>query len=429
MKAKHVDSAVKQEDFLDAREATALLGVKLQTLYAYASRGLIESVAGPSGRARRYARADLERLKARHEARSGHGPVAAGAMRWGEPVLDSAITAIDGRGPHYRGHTAAALAEEGVSFEAVAELLWVGQLPPQAPQWPRPSFDLKALAPLLPEDAAPLTTMALLLPAMAARDPERFAAPREADVARARLLLATLGAALVPAPTKPAPAKGKAPPKSKGRGAAGIASALATALGHGNVEATALLNRALILVADHELNVSTFTARVAASAGADLYACVSAALSAASGPLHGGACDRIEAFVADIGKPERARAAVTERARRGEAIPGFGHPLYPDGDPRAVTLLQAAEKLAPKASPLRTLLALVKAMEETDRGRPTIDTALVALCLALGARPGTAASLFALGRCAGWVAHVLEQRDAAVLLRPRVRYVGATPPA
>ncbi|MCS6902589.1 MAG: citrate synthase, partial [Polyangiaceae bacterium] len=331
MRKDHVDSTIKKEDYLEAREAAELLGVKLQTLYAYTSRGLIESVAGPSGRSRRYSRGDIERLKRRHDARAEHRMVAAGALRGGEPVLDSQLTFIDGRGPHYRGQGAIDLAEGGVSFEAVAELLWTGQLPDQAPQWPRAIFDPKVLEPLLPADASPLTTLSLLLPAMAARDLERFAAPREADIARARLLLVTMGQTLAPAAPRSA-IKGTL--RSKGKGAFGIASALVGALGHSTGEAAALVNRALILVADHELNISTFMARVAASAGADLYACVGAALAAVSGPLHGGACDRVEAFVNDVGRPERARASITERVRRGESIPGFGHPLYPQGDPR-----------------------------------------------------------------------------------------------
>ncbi|MFP2912440.1 citrate/2-methylcitrate synthase, partial [Pyxidicoccus sp. 3LFB2] len=85
-----------------------------------------------------------------------------------------------------------------------------------------------------------------------------------------------------------------------------------------------LLNRALVLLADHELNVSTFTARVTASSGADLYACLSAALAALSGPKHGGACDRVEALLSEVGRPERAAEVVHERLRRGESVPGFG---------------------------------------------------------------------------------------------------------
>src|SRR5439155_21588512 len=100
------------------------------------------------------------------------------------------------------------------------------------------------------------------------------------------------------------------------------------------------LNRALVLSADHELNSSTFAGRVAASVGADVYACVAAALAAFSGPRHGGACDRIEALLAETGRPERAATAIEERRRRGELVPGFGHQLYPGGDPRTPPLLE-----------------------------------------------------------------------------------------
>src|SRR5690349_15198038 len=115
------------KDFLTAREAAELIDVKLATLYAYVSRGLVRSIASEAGRGRLYARQDLEHLRARHDARSGHGPVAAAALRWGEPVLDSAITLINDRGLYYRGQSAVGLARDGVSYEQVAELLWTGQ--------------------------------------------------------------------------------------------------------------------------------------------------------------------------------------------------------------------------------------------------------------------------------------------------------------
>ena len=97
-----------RDEWLDAREAAGRLGVQTRTLYAYVSRGLLRSVAGERGKQRLYARDDVDRLRARHDARAGHGAVAAGALRWGEPVLDSAITAITPRGPVYRGHVATA---------------------------------------------------------------------------------------------------------------------------------------------------------------------------------------------------------------------------------------------------------------------------------------------------------------------------------
>src|SRR6185436_12773289 len=125
----------QRSDFLSAAEAARFLGVKRETLYAYTSRGLLRSEPGARGRGRRYSRSDLERLKARGEARAGHGPVAAGALRWGEPVLATAISSIRVSGPAYRGQSAVDLARSGASFESVAELLFTGTLARDA-RWP-----------------------------------------------------------------------------------------------------------------------------------------------------------------------------------------------------------------------------------------------------------------------------------------------------
>ena len=184
---------------------------------------------------------------------------------------------------------------------------------------------------------------------------------------------------------------------------------------------------ALVLHADHELNASSFAARVAVSAGASLPAAVLAAAATLSGFRHGGTCDRIEALVAETGRPERAAAVVAERLAEGRPLWGFGHTLYPDGDPRAPALLDIALELRPTAPRLRVLRALVGAVRAAGREPPTLDAGLVAVSAALGLPPGTATALFALGRSAGWIAHALEQRDSGALIRPRARYVG--PPA
>ena len=118
---------------LTAAEAAQLLGVKAQTVYAYASRGLLRRVG--LGKRRHYLLEDVERLQARQRARAGHGPVAAAALSFGEAVLDTRISGIDERGPVYRGLPALQLAQEGRSFETVAELLWTGQLPAQPANW------------------------------------------------------------------------------------------------------------------------------------------------------------------------------------------------------------------------------------------------------------------------------------------------------
>ena len=119
-----------------------------------------------------------------------------------------------------------------------------------------------------------------------------------------------------------------------------------------------------------------------------------------------------------------AKNAVRERLRRGEAIPGFGHPLYPAGDPRSPPLLKLARERAPKSAPLRTLFSIAEVMEELGQGAPGVELALVALSTALGLPPGSATAIFAVARSAGWVAHTLEQRRSPVLLRPRARYIG-----
>jgi citrate synthase len=415
-----------RDEYLGAHEAAAMLDVKLPTLYAYTSRGLIRSVPGERGRVRRYLRSDLERLRARRDARAGHGPVAAGALRFGEPVLDSSITAlVPELGPVYRGRPAVQLASSDVRFEAVAELLWTGAEPDAGTEasgrtrylWGSRGFgvSLDALARLVAEPVPALSMLSLVVPVLATRDPGRFVTRVDAVAPRARSLIVRMAAALgLPAGVARVEAA---------LAAHGVAETVATALSaaHGTAGMRAL-NRALVLAADHELNASTFAARVAASTGADVYACVQAALATLSGPRHGGAADRIEALVAEIGRPDQAERVVHERARRGEPIEGFGHPLYPAGDPRGASLIELAASLAPESESLRTCLELVEVMRRGEGGGATLDLGLVALAAALELPPGSAAGIFAVGRCAGWVAHVLEHYEAGYLLRPRARY-------
>ncbi len=403
---------------LDARQATAFLGIKRETLYAYVSRGLVRSVPSEGGRGRLYFRSDLEQLKARHDARAGHGAVAGSALRWGEPVLDSAITRIDPElGPVYRGQPAIELAERGVELEAVASLLWGGPLEPTRFEANGPGIPAR-IAAEIGRDPSPLARLAVVVPLLATRDPERFGAPDAAELPRARALIARMATSLALSTGRANVARAAKAPR--------IAAALAVALGAKGPrdEVARAIDVALVLSADHELNPSTFAARVVASSGADLYACVAAALGALSGPRHGGTCDRIEALLAEASDPARAARIVRERARRGEAIPGFGHRLYPERDPRTPPLLEVAQALAPKAPAVRTLLAIVRAMRDAGREAPTLDVGLVAVAAALGLPRGAAVALFAIGRTAGWVAHALEQRSADFLLRPRARYVG-----
>jgi citrate synthase len=403
-------------DEMTAAEAAKQLGVKLPTLYAYVSRGLLRSLAPDgAGRARRYLRSDVDGLRARQR-----GAGAARALAWGEPVLDSAITAMTARGPAYRGHVAVDLARRGFSFEAASELLWTGVLPEPGLRWevPEDAPDFRAVARLLPEDAS-RTSCAIALVAMAgANDRHRHDLRIPAVLPRARRLARLLACAL-------------ALPASPGRALEAwreesIARVVLRASGVRSRErATLAVDRWLLLCADHELNASTFAARVAASTDADLYAAALAGLAAFSGPLHGSASDRAEALVAEIPRPEDAERVVRERSRRGERTPGFGHGFYREqGDPRAVVLLEEAWEIAPKNRELRIVNAIIRAMELAQRPKPNVDIGIVALRAALGMPAGWAAGVFAVGRSAGWSAHVLEQYGSGQLLRPRARYMG-----
>jgi citrate synthase len=200
--------------------------------------------------------------------------------------------------------------------------------------------------------------------------------------------------------------------------------ALAIALGAPtSPKALDLLRAAFILCADHEFNTSTFAARVAASTGADLHASLGAALAAFSGPRHGGASEHVELLAREAATPTRAAATVAERLRRGEHLPGFGHPLYPQGDPRVAPLIERAMALKPRAPRLRTLLAVADAVEATGRPRANVDVAIAAACAALDLPLGLGPAIFAIGRSAGWVANVLEQQSSSSVLRPRARFV------
>ena len=402
---------------LSAKEAAALLGVKLPTLYAYVSRGLLRSLPGTTGRARQYLRSDIEALRDRNRGSAA----AASALRFGEPVLDSGITEMTSAGPAYRGRLAGRLAREGFRFESVAELLWTGVLPETSPVWPVPkeSPRFSQLAKLLPEGAPAASVRPLVLAAWASRDPARYDPRPEAVLPRGRAITRLLAASLA-LPGSPERAK-------EAWRSPSIARAVLSAYGVSPDPAREnAIDSLLVLMADHELNASTFAARVAASTHADVYAAIQAGLATLSGPLHGGASDQVEALLNEIARPEDAERVINERARRGERVPGFGHFLYRDsgGDPRARALLEATWELDTQTDEVARFTALVTAMERAGRPEPNVDAAAVAVRAAVGLPRGAVAGLFAVGRSVGWVAHVVEQYEAGHLVRPRARYTG-----
>lgn len=385
---------------MSAAEAADRLGISRATLYAYVSRGLIESEPGPGpSRARLYPRAGIEGFAARRERARDRDLAAHGSLHWGLPVLDSQLTLIEDGRCHLRGRELIALSR-AESLERVAALLWAGD--PDAADGIFVPASREAGAPRPPGSPAPSAT------ALASH-----------LVAAGEESLLTLGAA------DPVVWRGGARVVSGlfaaagAHGAGGLAAGLARGWG---VEGARELEAALVLCADHELNVSAFTARCVASADAPLEAVVLAALCALRGRRHGGLTDRVEALVHDAGREGAARAA--ERALDADGVlPGFGHPLYPDGDPRAAELLRLAR--------VRTHDDVVEALVERAREHlgeePTLDLGLAALTRALGLPSGAAFCLFALGRSVGWIAHALETREDARLIRPRSRYRGPAP--
>jgi citrate synthase len=174
------------------------------------------------------------------------------------------------------------------------------------------------------------------------------------------------------------------------------------------------VRQALVLVADHELNASTFVTRVAASTGASVAASLLAGLGALSGPRHGGAGAALLALLDEAGRIGAAPAVAAWLAR-GRQLPGFGHPLYPQGDVRAAALLGglAVDQLTEE---------LREAARAATGALPNIDFALAALTRSCGLPPGAPLALFTLGRSVGWAAHAIEQITTGALIRPRARY-------
>jgi citrate synthase len=405
---------MKGEQRLTTAEAAARLGVKPATLYAYVSRGLLGRERSPGGRASTFDPAEVERLTRRgHAGRRGRRPAA-------ELVVESAVTAIEGGALWYRGLSATELAATR-TFEEVAEWLWRGRFPaPTAPPWRAGAAALAAgrrAQAALPEGALPLERLRVIAAALAAGDDLRLELHPAAVAASGRALIAGLAGCL--------PRLGRPPARD-----AGIAARLWACLSPMDPDPAllAVLDAALVLVADHELAASTVAARVAASVRADPYAVVSAGLATASGSLHGGASLAVEALLAEIDRPAATPSRVLgERLRRGERLRGFGHPLYPDGDPRAAHLLARLRQAAGGSPRTAAVDALLAATRRRGLPPPNVDLALAALGHVAGMIRGTGEAIFAVARAAGWLAHALEEYERATPIRPRAVYTGPPP--
>ena len=407
---------VSQQRLLSTHEAARRLGVKRETVYAYVSRGVLERHPSSGHRASRFDADAVERLagRARRNDRSG-------AL---EVVIETQLTAIDPTGRvHYRGHDAVELARFR-SFEDVAGLLWDGD--PCAP-WvvEDPVRRLLArlrsvLAPTLNHpDLIPIV-VAALAPGDTGRGDRRPDAVRRAGARICAGVLEMLD---------PEPESVGDPARAR----------LWRALGPGDDRAAvhrrrqprpaqlAAVDAALVLLADHELAASTLAARVAASAWADPYRVVLSGLGPLGGVLHGASPALVQSMLAEIRVPDAAFAALEARLAAAGAVPGFGHRVYRDRDPRADHLLARVPAVATDPAAAATVANVLDAAVALGLPAPNVDFGLSALAYAMELAPGAGTTIFTIARIAGLIAHAIEEYPHRLRFRPRASYVGPAP--
>ncbi|MEU8240774.1 citrate synthase family protein [Actinoplanes missouriensis] len=385
---------------MTTEEVAERLGVKIPTLYAYVSRGQLTSIRNADGKGSMFARADVEAFEASRK-------------RTTTPTIQTGITLIKDGQLYYRGRDAVVLATTE-EFEAVAALLWTGDYDSTPFPINRDMLHLahRATEPL-PHSARLTDRLRVTVAAVAAADPLRFDTSPAAVVATGRQLMSTMVHAL---PLRAAP-PGKPMP---------LAEALWYRLTPESPTTASLraLSAALVLLADHDIAASTLAARIAASTRAHPYAIVSAGLAALDGPLHGAASALAYPMLADAMIDPVATISHRLRAAPSSgAVAGFGHPLYPAGDPRATALFALL-----KGPAVETAEQLATTMRTRSGVLPNIDLALAALTLSYGMPADAGEAIFAVARTAGWLAHALEEyADRPLRYRPSGRYAGESP--
>ncbi|MFN0026818.1 MAG: citrate synthase [Acidimicrobiales bacterium] len=416
-------------NLISAAEAATRLGVKRDTLYAYVSRGQIVAHQLPGRRGSFFEPEAIDRLVSRSRLPQTRRP---------DARITSAITLIEHGSYWYRGHDPAALARSS-TFEQVAELLWVDADPSLAtPPWMADTEAVTAAIAAqraLGPDPRPFERLSVIMPVLAAHDPLRHDLRPGGAAATARRLLAGTVAALgarggfgASGRVRPNPVTLDQPRRggSTGTGvAASLSGMLAGTSGfpRSRRRQEALLNQALVIMADHELAPSTVAVRIAAGVHSDPYAAVSAGLGAVSGSWHGAASRRVESLLWSIGGGATADAEFAALLQSGPPVAGFGQVLYPDGDPRGPILLGLAAGLGslPEAEAVLAIAAT------QGLPAPNVDFALAALTHRMRLPAGAAETIFAIGRLAGWLAHAIEEYTESSDLRLRALYVGRRP--
>jgi citrate synthase len=422
---------------LTAAEAAAQLGVKLGTLYAYVSRGWLKSYRRRVGREALYRRTDIEALRGMTMPERGRRarslpdasswvtiaqPPRAEAQTSGVIVAESAVSSIVEGRLAYRGYPIEEVIERA-TYEEICLLLWHGERPSQ--------HELEGLRKAIATAQMPAAVAAALsgvgrhapsLLRLEVMMPVLAAQPRSRNRQRAddaQEIVGMMPLALASSSAGDAVSK---------RQLSSTAERLLHSFSGPDFRTweRRALDRVLIACAEHELNASTFAARVVASTGADLYASVLAALCSLSGPIHGGACDRVENMFAALEAGVQLDTMLREFSEQNLLPPGFGHAIYPAGDPRARLLKKVAASIAQHKG-RRWFDAACQIEERVWRRcelRPNLDFYLTVCTRMLGFPRGLPAAIFAVGRAAGWIAHSLEQYSDNRLIRPRMRYKG-----
>ncbi|MFP3465744.1 citrate/2-methylcitrate synthase [Leifsonia sp. SIMBA_070] len=430
---------------LTAEQTAERLGVKLETLYAYVARGRLSRERTADGSS--FDPLEVERFAAARRRR----PAVGGGHSEGRPlmVIETGFALIEDGELYYRGRPVAELADE--PFETVARWALAGEWDAGARFSPPAGMEAaRAVAAALPAAAGDRDRQLVAVTALASADPLRASLDPATVATAAERLVAAMVEVL--------------PGRAGGGGGADVADgvggadgtdgadgethrsasadglhplpkrlfsrlatpAFPTAGDHPDDGDVALLNAALVLLLDHDIAVSTLAARAAASARATPYGVVVAGLGALDSPLHGNASRAAYRLLERVRSGEDAARAVADTVLTAHGpVPGFGQPLYPQGDPRARILLGMLAADSRHAAVTSAVEAVTRVLRDRTGARPNVDLALGALALACGMGDDAGEVVFATARTVGWLVHALDEYGRPPLrLRPVGRYVG-----
>jgi citrate synthase len=351
----------------------------------------------------------------------------------GVSVAETSICSIDPDAGvlMYRGYDIAELAEHA-SYEEVAYLLLEGELPgsdeldafkEQLAADRRLPAAVTTIVDGNAMDASPMETLRTAVSALSFSDPAEAAIDRASEHRKAVALISQLPSIVARYERRRRGAPAVDPDPSLGHAESFLTMLRGDAP---TAEEARAFDIALILHAEHELNASTFTARVVAGTNADMHSAIVASICALKGPLHGGANQAAMAMLEDFGSPERVAEGVRARLEAKQPLYGFGHPLYRALDPRAPILRRLSEQFADDGEPNFLELARVAEAEAlVQKGLwPNVDLYSGVLYHYLGIPTDLFIPLFEMSRVAGQAAHVLEQHAGGKIIRPSSDYVG-----